>query len=86
MYPKGAIRRDMPPGLAQATDCHVRLCLNNQPVWPAKGLAQIPADGTPIEYQIVATVHKGDRIAHVLEHNAQYKSVAIDWNPVLEYR
>ena len=30
--------------------------------------------------------HKGDRIMHILEHNAQHKSAAIDWNPVIEYK
>ena len=83
---KGVIRRDMPPGLAPATDCHVRLCLNSEQLWPAEGPAQIPADGTPVEYQRVVTVHKGDRIMHIMEHNAQYKSVAIEWNPVIEYQ
>ncbi len=48
---KGAIRRDLPPGLTPATDCHVRLCLNNEQLWPTEGLAQIPADGAPVEYQ-----------------------------------
>lgn len=82
----GVIRRDLPPGQTPAADCHVRLCLNAQQVWPATGLAQIPADGKPVEYKVEVTVHKGDRIAHLLERHAQYKSVAIEWNPVIEYR
>jgi hypothetical protein len=83
---KGVIRRDLPPGQTPATDCHVRLCLNNKQVWPAADPAQIPADGTPVEYKVEVTLRKGDRIAHLLERHAQYKSVAIEWNPVIEYR
>jgi hypothetical protein len=83
---KGVIRRDLPPGLTPATDCHVCLRLNNAPLWPAEGSALIPADGTPVEYHRVVTVRKGDRLMHIMKHHAQYKSVAIEWNPVIEYQ
>ncbi len=83
---QGVIRRDRPPGLTLAAHCHVRVDLNGKTVWPLDGPARIPADGKDVEYKCTVTVHQGDRIKHILERNAQYKSAAIEWNPVIEYQ
>jgi hypothetical protein len=82
---RGMIRRDIPPGTTPAAECRVCILHNDQPVWPESDGQQLPADRAGLHYDCTITVKPGDRIAHVLRHNPDWKNAGIGWYGVIEY-
>ncbi len=82
---RGMVRRDLPPGSAQSTECRVRILCNGQSLWPDRDWQQVPIDRAGVHYECAVKVKPGDRIEHVLQRNADWKNAGIGWYGVIEY-
>jgi hypothetical protein len=82
----GVVRKD--PSADNQASCFVRILLNADQVWPAKGWSEVsPRYDTPTSYEIKALkVSAGDKIRFIVKHNGENRADPIVWDPVIVLR